>query len=266
MNPFMKAMDEIRFQIPEQIIQSVFVAQELIGCGAAFNTESMIRASVIEPRVLVDLDLHTGSDVFLSLGSPVRSENVDPFSMIYHIPEEVTQNRPITQAYSIHFGILGYQHAGMAMVHSEGTMSSEIRKVLDAAMRTPPASTSYLNLIAHNTVMVRFVYMPYANAFMRCRLGHDEFLSTIRTPAIPAFAKLCVLAVKAFIYNKMILTIGQAFLSGGQAFGEYQSTIERWQDAEQMYQDALQEFKGMWIYVDPEAKRRYLRSLVGGGF
>ncbi len=264
MNPFMKAMDEIRFRIPPQILATAFTAKELVGCGAAVSIESLIRGAVIEPRVLVDLDLNTGSDTFISLGAPVRSEYVDPFSMIYYIPEEVTQNRPIVQAYSIHFGIMGYQNTGMVMTHNEGSLNAEVRKVFDAAQRAAPASTSYLNVIAHNTIMVRFVYMPYANAFMRCRLGHDEELSTIRTPAIPAFANLCVLAVKAYIYNEMIMAIGQAFLSGGQAFGEFQQAIDRWQDAEQMYQDALQEFKGMWVYVDPEAKRRYLRAITGG--
>jgi len=166
--------------------------------------------------------------------------------------------------YSVHFAALGYQNAGMALHYTESPMASETRRVLDSAMRVPPAMTSYLNLIAHNTVMARFVYLPYVTAFMRVRLGNDDALSFIRPPAIPEFAKLCVLATKAYIYNKMIVPMDQGQLSGGQMLGVFRETIMNYADSDQMYQEGLRRWGKISVLNDPEARRRHIRTIVGG--
>jgi len=263
MNPLTKAIDEIRYNIPKEVLNQAFITQDMTTCGALISLETRIREAVLEPRVLVDMDLIGGTETFIDLRAPVRSEYIDPFTVIYYIPDEMTQNRAIVQAYSIHFGILGYTNAAHAMSYADSTLGSEMRKVLDSAMKVPPAATSYLNLIAHNTIMCRFAYMPYSAAFMRCRLGNDEQLSNIRPTIIPEFAKLCVLAVKAYIYNTTTIPMGQAYLSGGQALGVFQDIVMGFSDAEQMYQDQLKKWKKLMVYADPEAKRRYLRTIVG---
>jgi hypothetical protein len=263
MNPISKAMDEIIWEIPPQILQQVFVTQEMATCGELISMETRIREAVINPRVLVDIDLYGMTEDFIPLDLPVQTRYIDPYTVVYQIPDEMTQNRPITQAYSIHFGIVGYQAGGQALNYTESSMGSEARKVLDAAKRTPPAQTSYINLIAHNTIMTRFVYLPYAAAYLRCRLGNDEALSTIRYTAIPDFAALCVLAVKAYIYNTMRIPMDQAFLSGGQQLGSFSGAVLEWADCAQLYKDALKRWKKISIFNDPEARRRHLRSITG---
>ena len=263
MNPITKALDEIRFSIPAEILNQTFITQAL-QCGASMvSLETRIRESVLEPRVFVDMDLRGGTEAFIPMENPVRAEQTDPYTVIYHIPNEVVQNRPIVQVYSVHFAVLGYQNAGMALTHSQSPLASETQRVLDSAMRTPPAMTSYLNLIASNTVMARFVYLPYKSAFMRVRLGNDNALSHIRAQAVPDFAKLCVLAVKAYIYNTMMVVIDQGQLSGGQMLGVFKDTVMNYADADQMYQDALRRWGKISILNDPEARRRHIRTVTG---
>lgn len=265
MNPITKALDEIRFSIPAEILNQVFLNQAMM-CGAnsgILSLETRIRESVLEPRVFVDIDLHGGTEAFIPLETSVRAEHTDPYTVIYHIPNEVVQNRPIVQVYSVHFAILGYQNAGMALQYTETPLASETRRVLDSAMRVPPAMTSYLNLIAHNTVMARFVYLPYKTAFMRVRLGNDNALSHIRAQAIPDFAKMCVLAVKAYIYNTMMVVMDQGQLSGGQMLGAFKETIMNYADSEVMYHESLKRWGKISILNDAEARRRHIRTVTG---
>lgn len=263
MNPITKALDEIRFTIPIEILNQVFVSQDMQTCGAMISLDARIRETVLEPRVFVDMNLIGGTEYFVNLQAPVRSEYADPYQVVYYIPDEVVQNRQIVQVYSVHFGLLGYSTAALSLGYGDSAMGSELRKVLDSALKTPPAMTSYINLIAHNVVLVRYAYMPSAAAFMRVRLASDAMFSDIRPTAIHDFAKLCALGVKAYIYNKMVMPMGQAYLSGGQAFGAFQDAVMGYSDVEQQYQDALRKWKKTALYNDPEAKHRYLRTLVG---
>lgn len=263
MNPITKALDEIRFSIPAEILNQVFINEDMRGCGVAISMETRIREQVLEPRVFVDIDIKGGTEAFLPLDNPVRAEYADPYTVIYHIPDEVVQNRPIVQVYSVHFAILGYQNAGMALHYTESPLAAETRRVLDSAMRVPPAATSYLNLIAHNTIMARYVYLPYKTAFMRVRLGSDNALSHIRPQAYHAFAELCVLATKAYIYNKMFVRIDLGQLSGGQQLGTFREVIMNYADANEMYLDKLKRWSKLSVFNDPEAHRRHIRTIVG---
>lgn len=263
MNPISKALEEIRWTLPDEILKQAFINPEILNTGRLVNLETLIRETVLERRVFVDMDIMGGTETYIALDSPVKSEYVDPYTVVYTIPDDVTQNRPIVQAYSIHFGILGYQNAGMALSYTESPLGSEVRKVLDSAIRTPPAVTSYLNVIAHNVIMVRFVYLPYTAAFLRCRLGNDEALSFIRSQSIPLFSKLCILAVKAYIYNKMLLPMGQGVLSGGQELGVFREKVMEWADAEEQYQEMLKKWmKVSRCFNDPESRRRHLRTIM----
>lgn len=264
MNPITKALDEIKFSIPAEILNQVFITQEMAECGNIISLDMRIRESVLETRVFVDIDLKGGTESYIPLDYPVSTEYIDPYTVLYQIPDEVTQNRPIVQVYSVHFGVLGYQSTGIALHYSESSMSAEVRRVLDSAMRIPPAVTSYLNLIAHNVVAARFVYLPYKTAFMRVRLGNDNALSQIRATAIPAFAELCVLATKAYIYNKMVIKLGQAYLSGGQELGIFKELIMNWADADELYRERLRRWSKISLLSDAEAHRRHIRSIVGG--
>lgn len=263
MHPISKAIDEIIWDIPEEILKVVFLNDDMLQCGELISMETRIREMVINPRVLVDLDLYGGTEDFIPLDQPVQIRWHDPYTAIYQIPDELTQNRPIVQAYSIHFGIVGYQAGGQALNYTESAMGAEARKVLDAAKRTPPAQTSYLNIIAHNVIMTRFVYLPFSSAYLRCRLGNDESLSFIRSVSIPYFAVLCGLAVKAYIYNKMRIKVDQAYLSGGQQLGAFGAAIQEYATCNVDYLAGLIKWKKISQLNDPEARRRHLRTVTG---
>lgn len=263
MNPITKAIDEIRFSIPPQILNEAFLRREHNLAMQLVSLDTIIREQVLEPRVMVDIDLHGGTETYLPLSNPVRSDKPDPYTVIYHIPDEVTQNRPIVQVFTVHFGILGFHNAGLALHAGHTSMDAANRQVLDSAQQSTPAQTSYLNLIAHNTVMARFVYMPRQHAYLRCRLGNDNALSHIRPQAFPAFSEMCVNATKAWIYNQLNIRIDQGQLSGGQMLGTFREVVQNYADAEERYQENLRGWKKQMVWNDPEVSRRFHRTLIG---
>jgi len=260
-----KALDDIEDEIGPQILKAFFEKADFYLCSSPVNMRTRIQEEIIERRVLVDMDIVGGTEAYIPLDHPsVTVEAIDHLTTMYQVPSEMTQNRPIRQIYSVHFGILNYSVATGVLRSPESALGGELRKVMDSALRTPPAATSYINLINHNTFIVKYTYLPFTNAFLRCRLGNDEALTFIRPQAILDFAELCLLATQAYIYSQHQIAIGQAYLSGGQELGAFGDRVNQWSDKWTEYRAKLKVWKNVaQNFNDPEARRRMMRTVVG---
>lgn len=261
LNPIEKALEEIRDEIPFELLQAAYQMAGDEYAGTVYSLDHRIRTTTIERRVLTDMDLVGGSEVYLPLASAGMTQ-VDAFTYIFSIPPELTHNRPIMQVYSIHFGPLGYTSPAALGMGSQSVLGAATSKVLDAAIKAPPAETSYINILNSNTIQVRFTYRPTSIAFLRCRLGMDEGMTNLRPALYLDFSEMCMLAVQTHIYTKLAVRVDKDALAGGQALGVFREILWEFKGSAELYRNARKRWRKMAIFNDPEQYRRLLRSMI----
>lgn len=264
MNPVKKALDEIKFTIPAEVLRIAFQDQRNGWRSAPISLDEQITEQILRPRVLVDANLVGGKMANISL-SGLTPIYVDPLYHVYEIPPDRTMNMtilsilsisPFAYPYTASIASQGFR-AGASFQSSD--VDSAAQRVSDSVSNIPVISSSQIELVGHNTISITGNLRGMGSYELRCIMENDENLNNISVRSYPAFAKLCILATKAFIYNKLVIRIDQAYLQNGQELGSIKSYIESLSDAEEMYQTQLRD---VWRVVSVMNDRPYNRRLI----
>lgn len=260
-----KALLEVRMNIPPQILQEVFAPKTTWHRPSSNTINENIMATVIRPRVAVDCDLVGGVEILVDLtGIPMEVTN--DYTSVYRIPKGKTQGRSIISVSSITYGDLTRMSVlNAAPSQGQSAMLQAGDSLVNAMGSFPTLGSAQVQLIGENVVMVRDQITLPPRSFLRCTIGNDEALSHLQVRSLIAFSKLVVLAVKAYIYNELIITLDQAKLQGGQELGAFKTLVESYADANELYQTFLAEH---WTKVafmnDRESYSRFLKMVIGG--
>jgi hypothetical protein len=265
------ALDRIKFEIPMEVLKYTFSPTRydpsrkglIRDYSTGVSLDMVIRRQVIDPRVMVDINLCSGVEVFIPLDR-VESERIDNWTYIYRIPKELTQGRNITSVYGLSYG------AGHTL-GNVGVISSDRSMVLEAAaglMQSNAAwtqvQTAYCTLVAENTIMVTNMNRVPGIAYLRCLVSHDPNLANIPTHYSEVFSELCTLATKAYIYTNSIIPLDEGVISGGASLGRIREVVDSFADAGQMYREFLKErWRKAGIMANTAQHRRLLRHTVG---
>jgi hypothetical protein len=268
MNPIKKALDEIRFSIPREILNLVFSDKSYSWRQAPISIDEQITNSVIKNRVLVDCDLVGGAEVFVPLEG-VPSELVNSYTTVYYIPKDRTQNRTINSVLSVTYvtsaaaSMMG-GHSGFNNCSVTPTLQTG-QAMMNSFSPIPPVSTAKVQLIGENTIMIRDVAPPVGYGWVRCILSNDENMSHLQLRSIPDFCTMCLLACKAFIYNEYIVTLDRGQLYGGQDIGVVKQIIESYADANELYVAFRKEKWGKISFMnDMQSMERFIKLGIGG--
>jgi len=276
MNAINKAINDVKYFIPREILDKAFIDRSY----SYFNTENtnideQIRQKVIKQRVIVDTNLVGGKQAVIPL-SGLKLETFDNLTTIVHVPKVVTNNRTILSVLDVAFisaAMLNQQAGGYGAMQASnpvdgqaldnGALMSAMTAVMNAGGKLPVVSTADAELVGENTVMIRGVTLVQ-NMFLRCMLSNDEELNDIHPRSIIDFSKLVELAVKSYIYNKLIVRLDTGEIFGGAQLGVFKTLIEGYADAEANYKDFLEQRWAKVTFInDHVGYRRFLRTLVG---
>ena len=264
MGAIQKAIQEVKFAIPEEILNEIFLKREFGRTPLPVSLDTMIREKVIDPRVMVDCNLLGGTQVELPL-SGVEPMQVDTYKTIYRIPMSLTQNRIISRVVSLTISQSIMMNSSYMGVEGYSQILEAAKGMMNAQAGIPIVSTAYIRLIAENTVLVSDYMSLPRTAFLRCYLENDSEYSQLNPQTYPHFCQLVELAVKAYIYNKGRMRVGMGQLVGGMELGVFRETIDSYADANELYKTYIKE---VWTKVmlmdDPRSKERMLRMLIGG--
>jgi hypothetical protein len=264
MGAIQKAIQEVKYAIPVEILNEVFLKKEFGRTPLPVSLDTMIREKVVEPRVMADCNLLGGTQVELPLGG-VNPDVIDRTKIVYRIPKSLTQNRTISRVLSITMGPASMMNSSYMGVEGYSQILDAAQGMMASQAGIPIVSTAYIRLIAENTVLVSdYLSLPRAS-YLRCYLENDDEYSQLNSMTYPHFCELVELAVKAYIFTNAIIPIGQAQLSGGMELGRFREIIDGYSDANQMYRDFIREkWTKVMLMDDPKSKERYLRQLTGG--
>lgn len=266
MDVLSKAIDTLKFKIPRQILEAVFIKRDGNWRQSQYNVDENIMAAVIRPRVLVDCNLVGGAEVFIPLAG-VEQERVNDYTSVYHIPKSKTQGRSILSVSNITFtDPTRLSSMGIGALNGNTAMLRAANTMVDAMGNIPVTSTARVQLIAENVVMVQDTIVLPANIYLRCTIANDENMSHIQPRSYLVISKLVEYAVKAHIYNELVIEMGMTRLYGGQDLNVFKDIVDGYADSNELYETHLREVVTKVQFMnDSTTYTRFLKSIIGGG-
>lgn len=264
MNPVVKVIEDIKFAIPAEILQVAFYRREFGQFIRPVTVDDLIRERVIEGRVRPDCDLVGGTEITIPIHD-LTYEIWDTYRYCYRIPRERTNGRQITRTVGVIIGS-NYYSGGMYMgVEGYSQTLDASNGVLASLSAIPHVASADVQLVGPNTILVSDILTTTSMLFLRCYVENDADFNNLRSTVVQRFSEMCLLATKAYIYNKLKVPMDMGELIGGQPLGAFKEIVDGYSDAREQYQDfLLNKWKRIAIFNDPMAKRRHLRLLMGG--
>lgn len=265
MNPILKALTEVKFRIPPEVLHTVFVKRVERWRDTPKSIDEQIMALVLRPRVIIDCNLVGGREIWICLDG-MRTGGDELYQSVYRIPKSRTNGASILSVLNVSFADPSrISAAGVAANGQNNMMLQGGQAVMDAMGMIPQTSTARISLIGENIILIEDVMTMPANAYLRCIVANDEEMSNIQLRSYHHFAKLVEYAVKSYIYNTYIVDLDVGELRGGQQLGRIKEIIDTYADSEQNYQDYLREKWTKVAYMnDRERYTRTLRMMIGG--
>jgi len=263
MSAIAKALSHIKYVIPREILQIVFINRLQKMNLRPVSIDDSILNQVIRPRVLMDCNLVGGQEVYVSLDG-IPQERTNDYTVVIHIPKTRTDGRTINSVLNITMTdptrLSSYATTALCGATPLLLMG---QSVMDALGPVPITSTAYVQLIAENTIMVRDSIILPANSYLRCVLAMDENLSHIQLRSYPAFCKFVEFAVKSYIFQQYTVQMDVAELMGGHNLGRIKEIIDSYSDAEENYQDYLLNTMQKVLFMNDETSfSRWIKGIV----
>lgn len=261
-------LSEINFEIPDEILDAVFIEPQKryrrsLGQG---SRDQNIIALIIKQRVIRDCSLISGKEIMVDL-SRAQKEVVDQFTTVWVIPKSMTDGRSIVSVSGLaYLDPNSISNVGAMAMCGRSEMGVAARAVMDSVSSIPPIGTSRAELIGENTVQVRNTSaMTPAYSHLRCSIEYDSGLQSISPRSYPRLSELAVLAVKAYIWKHLVIKMGATRLQAGQSLSEFKDEVDSYRDANEEYKTMRREVIGKLLNQQDEEKDYRLWRLVMGG-
>ena len=227
------------------------------------NLDQVIRDKVIYGRVLLDMNLVSGTEVEIPLRDG-EFTRVDTYNAIYRFDNKVLAGRTIIHPLEVSYGYLHNTVIGVpAGVVSYAHHSSQLMKAAKDVLASPaPTSTTYLEMVGHNTLMVTDTTPLSVNGILRAIVCNDPDLRNWQPAYWMKIAKLMLAATKAYIYTQLNTETDIAQLYAGVALSKITQEIENMADQNQIYLDQLETFRKMGLMNDRTTRRKVIRMAL----
>jgi hypothetical protein len=278
MNVISKCLSDIKRSIPKQLLEAAFIGKAVTTYAQArsVNIDDQITNNVIKPRVLIDCNLVGGTQAVIPLEG-LHQSSIDNQQVIIHIPKDRTQGRSINSVLNVSFfsgsNLGSYLNGSGGGSSAYGTYGNQqgntalmgaAQGVMNSYDQIPLVSTSRVQLISENTILIKDNIILTPNCFLRCVLDNDDDLNHIQLRSYRYISQLVEYAVKSYVYNELIIEVGQGRLQGGVELGVFKDILSGYSDAEQNYKDYLNDVIESVLFMnDSESYSRLIKLTIG---
>lgn len=265
MSLFEYVISEVIAEIPEEVLTRAFRTENQHQRFGHFTLEDKIMSLVIRPRLFIDCNLISGEDALIDL---MHAERYDPdsYSSVYRIPKKITNGRSIVVAKQVSF--LNPNSVNSFGVHSPCGRSAlllGVKAVMDAQEDIPFVGTHKVRLIGENTILIRGGSLLPTSSYPNCTLEYDKNMSNISPRSYGVLAEAGILAVKAYIYRTLHVTLGEGELMAGMALNQIGNVVDSYSDANEQYREFRRTRLAKVLYMqDDERMERHMKRIVGG--
>lgn len=268
MNAIQLAINELHARIPYQLLLAGYKPDFQYQQNALFNLDEAIRLTTINQRVLPIANILGGQHIVVSLAG-LTPQASDYYTSVYEIPSDRLAGREILTPLQVSYLPVGYMQQSN---FGYSTMSGNNQSTVDAAAalwnnfaNIPPVANSNVRLVAKNTVLISLQSPITQTFFLRCLVTNDPELNNIHVRSHLGFSKLVELAVKSYLYNKLVINIGETQLHGGQELGIFRDKLYEYSEAEQQFQEYLPIWQRIGTMNDNVQHRRIMKMQLMPG-
>lgn len=236
MNAINNALSKIKFNIPYEVLNIAFVEYDNYNYNKIISLDEQIMAKVIRPRVLVDCNLISGQEMYVDL-TFANVKYLATGEYLLEIPKKYTNGKSIIQPLEL---ICNVYYTNTFPGSNSSPYVNDAVKMYNNLASHNIIQTSRLELIGENEVLVHDSSVQIINGVLRCRVELDSNLSSLHPSAFIKLENLCVLAVKAYIYNKCKILIDKGYITGGHELSSISEIVDSYQDANEQYYEFLQ--------------------------
>lgn len=259
MNAITKALSEITFQIPSEILNLTF-KEHSNRINQILSMDERIMSEVIRPRVLVDCNLVGGIETRVDLNR-CKITALSNREFVVEVPKALTNNKNIITALSLVSNVVYSQSMSYA---DASPFESVANNMMNNLGTENVVQTSRLEIIGDNVVLIQDPNIHLMNGVLRCMVENNTNLENINPRSYLAFSELCVRAVKSYIHNKMLVKLNQGYIYGGHELGVVKETIENYSDAEEMYKEYRNtNWRKIAFINNSDSMSRYVKGMLG---
>ena len=264
MNPLTKAINDIKMTIPKEIL-------DLAYNNEYNNMESMESKieTVLRSRVLVDTNLVGGVTIHIDMSKVKLLESDEYGGLVVEIPEILLGGRSILSVHSLVTSLssgeeVSRTHTGESTCSSSGDLMQTANKILDNTRMVAIELTSNIEMIGERIVYIRDNITEIRDTVLRLVVENQSLLSNLPPRAYINFSMLCSRAIKADIYNRLIVKLDQGLIHTGHQLGIVQTLVDNYSDMNELYLEYLTDTWTSVVFMsDSTEMNSYVSSLFG---
>lgn len=271
MNCLIYSINEINNTIPKELLHAAFTIDDTPETVNLNSIDDKIMRKLIRKRVLIDMNIIGGIEIIIPLRS-IQPSFYEYFYTIYQIPPDMTMNKEIISALNITMmpgsgvfgsGSMAGHNIGNIGYMNENPIMNVANRIGQAAAPAGVLTNAHLEIVGYNTILIYANFRVLNNFGLRVLLENDSNLNNIQPRSYKAVSLACILACKAYIYNKLIIAVNSGYLASGQDLGMFKSILESYSDAENEYRTYLQEKLGAILFMNDTTRyNRLVTSML----